>query len=391
MADPIDLPTARPRAPRRTRRRVSVVFVHGTWARGIVPHRARAGRPRWFEPGSALRERLLAALLDHRIDLASAEHLEWSGANAILHRDRAARLLAEKLDALHESAPNTARLVIGHSHGGNICLRAFAHLRASADGIGVATVATPFVEVIEGTVDRSVSVLIAWVAATALILRLAEWVSGRAPAPFLTLAVTAAVIGGGGGLVTMIALSSRIGRRAAQVAKASSHAAYRKARPPTLVLRGFDDEASLTLGFGALAARLSHVSTAAAVGLAGHVGRGAVIAVRLGLFGFLAYLIGDQLFGLLKAHVLTDAIAAAPAATALVVGFALLEGAAPMVFGRELFLTFLPVQVNSNSVPDAGEHVRTVTLAPGAADSGLRHALHAHPDCADRIAAWLAG
>ena len=279
---------------------MKVVLVHGTWGRGFIPRPGRSSRPRWFERGSPFRETLHAALLARRITLETTEQVEWSGSNAFGEREHAAVLLAGHLDRLHEADPGTTRLVIGHSHGGNVCLRAFAHLGRPADGIRVVTLATPFVELLE---DAAVS------------------------------------------------------------------------RTAPLVIT--------------LAARLSHVSTAFAVGIAGRAGQVMLIAVRLGLIGLAAYLVGEGLAGIVQAHALSFALAAAPVFALVLVALALAEGMAPAVFGRELFLTFRSLQVNSNSAPDAGEHVRVVTLPPAAATAGLRHALYAHPDCAGRIAEWL--
>ena len=82
--------------------------------------------------------------------------LLWSGANSIFVRDKTAHVLAEYLSAEHTEHPQATQLIIAHSHGGNIALRALHHLQKrdasqlyGADGANpfVVTLATPFIEI----------------------------------------------------------------------------------------------------------------------------------------------------------------------------------------------------------------------------------------------------
>jgi alpha-beta hydrolase superfamily lysophospholipase len=81
--------------------------------------------------------------------------LLWSGANSIFVRDNTAHILAEHLSAEHTAHPEATQLIIAHSHGGNIALRALHHLQKrevsshSADTANplVVTLATPFIEI----------------------------------------------------------------------------------------------------------------------------------------------------------------------------------------------------------------------------------------------------
>ena len=103
-----------------------ITLVHGTWGRGFFPGRRREGRPPfWFEDGSPFLAHLSTGIADipHRI-----KPLLWSGANSIFERDRTAQLLAEYLATEHAEHPLASQLVIAHSHGGNIALRALHHL-----------------------------------------------------------------------------------------------------------------------------------------------------------------------------------------------------------------------------------------------------------------------
>jgi hypothetical protein len=102
----------------------------------------------WFEDGSLFLARLSAELGDipHRI-----KPLLWSGANSIHVRNKTARVLVEYLSAEHAEHPQATQLIIAHSHGGNIALRALHHFqkRGASDGTNpfIVTLATPFIEI----------------------------------------------------------------------------------------------------------------------------------------------------------------------------------------------------------------------------------------------------
>src|SRR5262245_42387639 len=131
-----------------------ITLVHGTWGRGFFLRRQRQSRrPLWFEEGSPFLARISSELDDvpHKI-----RPLLWSGANSIYKRDETAQALAEHLSAEHAEHPQATQLIIAHSHGGNIALRALHHLQKrdaaqlcaeeSANPF-IVTLATPFIEV----------------------------------------------------------------------------------------------------------------------------------------------------------------------------------------------------------------------------------------------------
>src|SRR5215471_17572879 len=150
------------------RHQLLITLVHGTWPRGFFPRlfrfkqwvRGLVGRrqrweapPFWFEEGSFFLDRLSTEL--HDIPHKITSRL-WSGANSIRVRDETAHVLAEYLSAEHAEHPQATQLVIAHSHGGNIALRALHHLGqrevsqpCGAEGANplVVTLATPFIEI----------------------------------------------------------------------------------------------------------------------------------------------------------------------------------------------------------------------------------------------------
>jgi len=133
-----------------------ITCVHGTWGRGFFPakasqlsRRAPGAKPvrrRWFEPESAFRRDLEQALSAYGLR-AAFDTFEWSGANSIFERDKAGVALAELLQSQQDRFPERTRVVIAHSHGGNIAMRALHRLRHIDGDIHVITLATPFVEV----------------------------------------------------------------------------------------------------------------------------------------------------------------------------------------------------------------------------------------------------
>src|SRR5215470_6727971 len=94
-----------------------ITLVHGTWAHWFLIRRPY---------NSPFSTRLSAEFGDipHKI-----EPLRWSGANSIYVRDKTAQVLAKHLSAEHAEHPQDAQLIIAHSHGGNIALRALHHLQ----------------------------------------------------------------------------------------------------------------------------------------------------------------------------------------------------------------------------------------------------------------------
>src|SRR5262249_26121263 len=149
-----------------------ITLVHGTWPLGffrtffprivrfkqrvreLTRHQRRGPPPFWFEEGSHFLAHLTTELGDISYKI---KPLRWTGENSIVKRDETAYVLAEHLSAEHAENPQAAtQLVIAHSHGGNIALRALHHLhqRDAYRSCGaemptplVVTLATPFVEV----------------------------------------------------------------------------------------------------------------------------------------------------------------------------------------------------------------------------------------------------
>src|SRR6266581_2408318 len=134
------------------------VMVHGTWGRGIlfpgdhitrpdwwhlVPFLRRLAQPPWFSEGSQFRSTLQSEL-EKRNTRPDFHIFRWSGANSVFARDRA----ASELSKLIASQPHGSRtVVIAHSHGGNVAMRALNILGERAANIHLITLATPFLRI----------------------------------------------------------------------------------------------------------------------------------------------------------------------------------------------------------------------------------------------------
>ena len=138
------------RDPAEQELRTCITLVHGTWPRGVLPSLSRlwGGGRCWFESGSnfwnALQKSQIAKSLVHS---SRTRAFLWSGANSITERNRAAQDLAHLLMAEKQHHRYAQQLIIAHSHGGNVALRALHILPQDFPRILVVTIATPFVEI----------------------------------------------------------------------------------------------------------------------------------------------------------------------------------------------------------------------------------------------------
>jgi hypothetical protein len=373
-----------------TRPELLITLIHGTWGRGFFPGRRREGRPPfWFEDGSPFLARLSAGIADipHRI-----KPLLWSGANSIFERDRTAQHLAEYLAAEHAEHPLASQLIIAHSHGGNIALRALHHLQ-SRNGASsceadrahplVATLATPFVEIHRADFgDRPAYIRFALVTATSFLsmplilglLFLVDWlapdlmrsVGGLIFNTFFVVFCLAAV-----GLGWWWIVRDRQKQIAAleDVTRLDALASAKR----LLVIRAIDDEASLILAFGTI---LNYATRR-------------LIENLLYLFGVLTIVI---LFGY-KWWPGVFSMWAYPLSLACFILFTLvLFGGlmiSRMLHGRELAISPMECQINTQSAPDAADLSQIVTLVSRKYVKSLRHGIYEHENCASAISDWV--
>jgi hypothetical protein len=241
-----------------------VTLVHGTWARGFFNLDKPTKTPRWFEDSSRFMTHLLWRFRDAEIAEAKIEVCKWSGANSIIERDQAASQLAKQLIEQQQRWPESRQLVIAHSHGGNVAVRALEHLGGAADKLLVATMATPFLEMFppereyvphEKIQFSFMGYILVLVSSIYLCLEYAEKL-------FPPVAGTLLAVGAIWVVRQILAVRAR--RRTIELtdyvdrlARATSHGALYKSKAELLVLRGVDDEAGLSIAAGAVSRRLA--------------------------------------------------------------------------------------------------------------------------------------
>jgi hypothetical protein len=306
--------------------------------------------------------------------------------------------LAEELEKDLER-PDVAPVVIAHSHGGNVALRAFQHLKADPSRIRVVTLATPFLRVFaREPVKLSATILIlifgaifgaVFTAVTAFILFASTAPGGLA----LPTSISALLLVGfvGAFLASLLLLSQLIAifvnprsgpentrGRALDVQQAAFYPSIDALGPPILVIRGVDDEASLALAAGSIGSRLSSLFLLSVIPTLYGVGLSLI-------FLLVVFLNLDEQ----RAQLLELTVAIAGSLGAFV--FLMLPGMFKSTFGKEFLTTAFVCEIAADSAPDTRGSVDAVTLAPSKPPARwqLRHGIYSHPECVNEIVRWL--
>lgn len=410
-----------------------VTLVHGTWPRNVWrdvlltpfygkwPSRSFP-KSLWFADGSEFRNRLTAALSKRGLSAQISPFL-WSGANSARERDKAARELVEHIRAKQSDHPSSTQVVIAHSHGGNVALRALNQMGVTRNEIFIATIATPFVEILRTKLSPTETARVdAMVSATTAIL-IPQYAVHARDTFFPTL--HANVLSAISGLVALLIffLLKRLRARNAGtvdelVGLTSLSPAVRK--HPLLVLRALDDEASLALAAAAIGNRLSRLLERLSYKVWTLL-RVLIVTVIVTVVVLIAIKAFWPLENFIALDFMTRFIQPVlqfwfglfidwgpTLGTGLILAFfAFLfsPGAFNSAFGRELLPIFQGCEINSQSAPDSVDRQSefqsdfestplkwgvVVTLHQAEeARRGMRHGLYADPQCAERIAGWL--
>ena len=382
------------------RHQLLITLVHGTWPRGFFPRLVRFKQrvrelmrrrrpwdppPFWFEQGSPFLARLSAELRDipHKIT-----PLLWSGANSIFERDKTAHVLAEHLSAEHAEHPQATQLVIAHSHGGNIALRALhlLHQRDASRLCGaesanplVVTLAAPFVEVHHadfGGKPTFVRAAVLFAIVTPLWQRLWPLANAVFPSDVLFMFTSLAVFFLLGYFLNRYWLSPESQRATARwnrvealrdatrLGEIVSAEAQR-----LLIIRAIDDEASFALAFGTFS---NYVTTRAITYVLWIAILSPLPLTLILLFFFHWY---DQ-----KAVTVFFS-----ALIFILLGVLTIFRTA---HGRELALSPMECQISTHSTPDAKGLSEIVTLVRRTYVKSLRHGIYDHEDCTKTISDW---
>jgi hypothetical protein len=403
-----------------------ITVVHGTWGRGFFPKEYRAQRrwlglcpiapPPWFHEDSCFRNRLESELRNENI-AATFRAFEWSGANSVFHRARAADELSSLLASDRDNANS---IVIAHSHGGNVAFRAISKLGSRGATIHLITLATPFLRVFPTWSGPRFSDvifyfgfamlagpnlwLLAWLAALdpqwelPLWADIVRWILPLVAAPLLVLLIVNP---------PPPSAKTRLDRQHTKtwawrpfiIAEAANYDSAGPGAPNLLVIRGIDDEAALMLAFGSIATAINRFLLRATQNRV-------VLAVVICLFvlgwALMRYLISsasglwmdpDRIWNLYMSA--STALLAAPFILLLVPGFF------KSWFGKEFLFGAMRCEIATDSTPDS-LRARIVTLETpyqplmlGATNtlkiSRMRHKIYDYPDCVPEIVKWIRG
>jgi hypothetical protein len=359
----------------------------------------------WFEEGSPFLARLSAELSDipHKI-----KPLLWSGANSIFVRDKTGHALADHLSAEHADHPQASQLIIAHSHGGNIALRALHHLQkreatqlSGADNGNplVVTLATPFVEVHQADSGRRplyIRLALMLLVVTPLIMSLPLLLFDDVTrALVIRLVPLSEIPDFSEGRVILLLIANLVGlyillhigswwivRRAParqnklDALNSATRLGELVSAQPLLVIRAVDDEASLTIALGAI---INHLT-------AGFITYVLLLYLVFPLVLMPLVLMPMQWTMAVMQWTIVALVAGGVGLTTILFVLLMISRA---VYGRELAVSPMECQINTQSTPDAEGLSKIVTLVRRTYIKSLRHGIYDHEDCAKTIADWV--
>jgi hypothetical protein len=332
----------------------------------------------WFEEGSPFFARLSDELGDIPHKIAP---LLWSGANSIFVRDKTAHVLAEHLSAEHAEHPQASQLIIAHSHGGNIALRAIHHLKQrkgssscpeSANPL-VVTMATPFVEVYPADFGNRPSNVRLAVVGAVFYLNLYFLSAVNPFSKVFSLTYCAVVSFWWGWWWIKRRAAARQNR--VQALNDATQLGEPASAQRLLIIRAIDDEASLVLALGTILNYLTrtflHYLTITLAVITWFFFAGRWIVPSLG-----------------KVHDTVFVPMAGGWGVLIILLFGMLA-VARSAHGSELAVSPMECQINTQSAPDAVGLSKMVTLVRRTYVTSLRHGIYDHEDCGKEISDWV--
>lgn len=362
--------------------RYVVTLVHGTFS----PQAA------WTLPGSELREMLTASVPGQVL----FHPFRWSGRNRVSERARAAGHLRDHLATLVKEHKDAVHVVVAHSHGGNVVLRALTEPGLRRDIDGVACLSTPFLSVTWKSFGAAllvhVGVGMGWAA-----LWIANWAferSGWSDIRLLFLAAMAVWLP-----LMVLGLAGQGRLEASAQALCANSQIQTKGLPSMLIVRSPADEASAGLAAAQLVtwatgwvARL--VSAVTAVPLR-RAGSGVESAVGSGILALWpVFVVATSFLGGLPDLRLLDVAFWIAVPSMIVCGCVLILTAfqaiaALFAFGPDAAMRGVLLELSPEPVPPGRW---TVEQLPASDDPALRHARsYSDARALELLAAWVKG
>jgi hypothetical protein len=223
-----------------------LTFVHGTWGRGMI---FPSGDAAWTTDESTL----CRSLRDRLGPDAVFRRFRWSGRNSHTARLKASERLRDFLQEGLNDPPDATHIIVAHSHGGNVALRALGdHPNLREQINGVACLATPFIAAQYRNIGRDGWAILGRGTALALVFVLGGLVESlyflfthaNVPKRILWMWVCVAVLGLVVSLVLL--LRNRIREHASKLRRELSTPPL--GRSQLLIIRSPADEASGIIG-----------------------------------------------------------------------------------------------------------------------------------------------
>ena len=408
-------PAENPASPSKSLNRpISILIVHGTWGgrkQGWRPW--RYAKP-WYDIDSEFISNLTSSLGAKGFN-ASFTEFQWSGANSILHRWRAASKLAEFLRsrAQQNCLPHT---ILAHSHGGNVALKAIDLLKGECGmyspdtrkmSTNVVTLATPFLQVFDNPVRSCALSECLLYTSTLICFHDALTLDTSITVIKIFLSFNLEVMAQFRGIVLLFIIEAIVAAWAASrlvftiyftavkpdnlgdmFGRVNDYANYTNYDVHDdlrlLILRGVSDEASLALAAGGIASRITHFVDPLFSQFAIGVFAGAVLLA--GAKALAAIILPNFVTLSERTPVIYDVVFSA---CGIIFISRLASRCMRLGFGRELFLAPHRCEFDSAGAPDKIGNVTIATLAPSALGATMNHSVYANPLCPEVIADWL--
>jgi hypothetical protein len=365
---------------------VVVYLVHGTWPEGIVralgdtvkrvfgkdTYRSVSGNTCWFQNDHPFRKELEKGLVvkGFKPDIRT---FVWNGANSFRSRESAAAALAQQLS--QGLACGVRQIVIAHSHGGTVALRALELMPTGAEQIEVVTLASPFlrVEAFGSSKPLGTAVSLSLFLLFCVIGVWSAWRYGQSAVDLVlfSVAVVLGLIARGIGTMRAFVKKHIIDRQPGRFLGAR-----------ILCIRGMADEADMGISLGIIGCNVIRTLVVLYGKLLSRASTFLMVSGYLALIGVMTYaLVAEHPETIRRWIVCVGAVALG---LIVLVGVAsLLQGA----LGVELAFAGFNVLTTVESSPDAArDRIEVVTLvATHDSSEGLRHAVYLHAECIPKI------
>ena len=173
------------------RQEIIVTLVHGTilfarWPtvfrllRRIRAALSRgAAKPQWYQRGSPFATALGEALGE---ECRNIQPFEWSGGNTVWDRLSGSVTLRQHIATIAATHSAAAQVLVGHSHGGSVCLAALGDAETRKRVKAFVSLATPYVHVRQRSDSENVETALAalgFLTFTAVMLATMSWLESQ--------------------------------------------------------------------------------------------------------------------------------------------------------------------------------------------------------------------